>query len=103
VRVFIHAPIVSGVLSFTIRRTGFVPETFLDSAVIAGESAGRIEQRGGCGIGVQTRRRPTPAMVVAVLALIAATSLTITFATRVFSDNASQRVACAFGGYAVVS
>src|SRR4029077_14513359 len=30
-------------------------------------------------------------------------SLTLTLATRVFSDNASQRVACVFGGYAVVS
>jgi hypothetical protein len=30
-------------------------------------------------------------------------ALTLTLATRIFSDNASQRVACAFGGFAVVS
>jgi hypothetical protein len=30
-------------------------------------------------------------------------ALTLTLATRVFSDNTSKRVACAFGGYAVVT
>ena len=30
-------------------------------------------------------------------------SLTRTEGTRLFSDNGSQRVACVFGGYAIVS
>jgi hypothetical protein len=30
-------------------------------------------------------------------------TLSLTVVTRLFSDNSSQRAACVFGGYAVVS
>jgi hypothetical protein len=46
---------------------------------------------------------PFPATVVMSAPSGAQVSLTLTLGTRLFSDNSSQRVACVFGGYAVVS